>query len=231
MANMESIRNFFSIKLLREKFPVMLQFKLFSPERPSLRLHHQNLLFVLYSHLHLGQTQAFQRYPGYQEASEVQEPTPTQAVLSNVATSNSKPKFGTFWAESCWAHRPAGFLNFSTGNLFADPNNVKFWNRKKNKQTGTTEPKKVQNLSLEKIWRERGHSKKGRVRHLQNGSQFHQFCKSLFRLKMTKEIHNADNQVGITCGAIEEASRSSKAINERVIMNFRDKNAGIVRFR
>ena len=44
----------------------------------------------------MGQTQAFQRYPGYQEASEVQEPTPTQAVLSNVATSNSKPKFGTF---------------------------------------------------------------------------------------------------------------------------------------
>ena len=44
---------------------------------------------------------------------------------------------------------------------------------------------------------------------------------------MTKVIHNADNQVGITCGAIEEASRSSKAINERVIINFRDKNAVI----
>ena len=44
---MESIRNFFSIKLLQEKFPVMLQFKLFSPKRPSLPLHHQNLLFCL----------------------------------------------------------------------------------------------------------------------------------------------------------------------------------------
>ena len=90
--------------------------------------------------------------------------------------------------------------------------------------------RKVQNLSLEKIWRERGHSEKGRVRHLQNGPQFHQFCKSLFRLKMTKEIHNADNQVGITCGAIEEASRSSKAINEHVVIKFRDKNAVTARF-
>ena len=44
---MESIRNFFSIKLLQEKFPVMLQFKLFSPKRPSLRLHHPNLHFCL----------------------------------------------------------------------------------------------------------------------------------------------------------------------------------------
>ena len=88
----------------------------------------------------------------------------------------------------------------------------------------------LKNLSLEKIWRERGHSKKGRVRHLQNGSQFHQFCKSLFCLKMTKEIHNADNQVGITCGAIKEASRSSKAIEKRVIKNFRNKNVAIARF-
>ena len=89
----------------------------------------------------------------------------------------------------------------------------------------------LKNLSLEKIWRERGHSEKGRVRHLQNGPQFHQFCKSLFRLKMTKEIHNADNQVGITCGAIEEASRSSKAINERIIITFSDKNALTAGFR
>ena len=37
-------------------------------------------------------------------------------------------------------------------------------------------------------------------------------------------------QVGITCGAIEEASRSSKAINERVIIHFRDKNALIAPF-
>ena len=88
----------------------------------------------------------------------------------------------------------------------------------------------MRNLSLEKIWRERGHSEKGRVRHLQNGSQFHQFYKSLFRLKMTKEIHNADNQVGISCGAIEEASRSLKAINEKVIVNFRNKNVVFARF-
>ena len=35
---------------------------------------------------------------------------------------------------------------------------------------------------------------------------------------------------GITCEAIEGASRSSKAIDERVIINFRDKNVVIVRF-
>ena len=46
----------------------------------------------------------------------------------------------------------------------------------------------------------------------------------------TEKIELTRNDGGITCGAIEEASRSSKAINERVIINFRDKNATIVRF-
>ena len=40
-----------------------------------------------------------------------------------------------------------------------------------------------------------------------------------------------DAQGGTTCGTIDEASRSSKAINELVIINFRDKNAVIARFR
>ena len=38
------------------------------------------------------------------------------------------------------------------------------------------------------------------------------------------------DQGGITCGAINEASRSSKAIEKHVIMNFRDKNVVIVCF-
>ena len=38
-------------------------------------------------------------------------------------------------------------------------------------------------------------------------------------------------QGGITCGAIDEPRKSSKAINERVIINFRDKNIVIARFR
>ena len=38
-------------------------------------------------------------------------------------------------------------------------------------------------------------------------------------------------QGGITCGAIEEASRSSKATDECVIINFRDKNTVNARFR
>ena len=39
------------------------------------------------------------------------------------------------------------------------------------------------------------------------------------------------NQGGITCGAINEPRKSSKAIDERVIVNFRDKNVVIARFR
>ena len=37
-------------------------------------------------------------------------------------------------------------------------------------------------------------------------------------------------QGGITCGAIEDPRKSSKAIDERVIINFRDKNVVIARF-
>ena len=39
------------------------------------------------------------------------------------------------------------------------------------------------------------------------------------------------HQGGITCGAIEDPRKSSKAIDERVIINFRDKNGVIARFR
>ena len=38
-------------------------------------------------------------------------------------------------------------------------------------------------------------------------------------------------QGGITCGAIDEPRKSSKAIDERIIINFRDKNVVIARFR
>ena len=38
-------------------------------------------------------------------------------------------------------------------------------------------------------------------------------------------------QGGITCGAIEDPRKSSKAIDERVIIDFRDKNVVIARFR
>ena len=41
----------------------------------------------------------------------------------------------------------------------------------------------------------------------------------------------ASGQGGITCGAIEDPRKSSKAIDERVIINFRDKNGVIARFR
>ena len=38
-------------------------------------------------------------------------------------------------------------------------------------------------------------------------------------------------QGGITCGAIDEPKKSSKAIDKRVIIDFRDKNVVIARFR
>ena len=38
-------------------------------------------------------------------------------------------------------------------------------------------------------------------------------------------------QGGITCEAIDEPGKSSKAIDKRVIMDFRDKNVVIARFR
>ena len=38
-------------------------------------------------------------------------------------------------------------------------------------------------------------------------------------------------QGGITCEAIDEPRKSSKAVDERVIINFRDKNVVIARFR
>ena len=39
------------------------------------------------------------------------------------------------------------------------------------------------------------------------------------------------NQGGITCEAIVEPRKSSKAIDKRVIINFRDENVEIARFR
>ena len=42
--------------------------------------------------------------------------------------------------------------------------------------------------------------------------------------------YTGHNQGGITCGAIEDPRKSSKAIDERVIINFRDKNGVIARF-
>ena len=48
---------------------------------------------------------------------------------------------------------------------------------------------------------------------------------------MFKKNNDNEEQGGITCGAIEEASRSSKTIDKRVIINFRDKHAVIAHFR
>ena len=157
---MESIRNFFSIKLLQEKFPVMIQLINLNYSLQSDLLFvctTKIFIFVLkvsreykYSHLHLGQTQAFQRYPGYQEASEVQEPTPTQAVLSNVATSNSKPIFGTFEPKFV---EPFHLLDSSTflqviSLLIQIMSNSEI----EKKYYAQRSQRKVQNLSLEKIW-------------------------------------------------------------------------------
>ena len=53
-----------------------------------------------------------------------------------------------------------------------------------------------------------------------------------FSFPKSGDITNVtENQGGITCGAIEDPRKSSKAIDERVIINFRDKNVVIARFR
>ena len=44
-------------------------------------------------------------------------------------------------------------------------------------------------------------------------------------------MNNINNQGGITCGAINEPRKSSKAIDKRVIIDFRNKNVVIARFR
>ena len=46
-----------------------------------------------------------------------------------------------------------------------------------------------------------------------------------------QSLHYVTYQGGITCGAIDEPRKSSKAIDKRVIINFRDKNVVIARFR
>ena len=51
------------------------------------------------------------------------------------------------------------------------------------------------------------------------------FTKNAFYTKDTPSF-----QGGITCGAIDEPRKSSKAIDKRVIINFRDKNGVIARF-
>ena len=63
-------------------------------------------------------------------------------------------------------------------------------------------------------------------------------CLSLFgwKVNIVPKMHIVQwdrgwHQGGITCGAIEDPRKSSKAIDERVIVNFRDKNVVIARFR
>ena len=49
--------------------------------------------------------------------------------------------------------------------------------------------------------------------------------------KRSLKLRHTERQHGRTCGAIDEASISSKAIDKHVIVNSRDKNAIIARFR
>ena len=52
-----------------------------------------------------------------------------------------------------------------------------------------------------------------------------------FSFQIISQKPDYEDQGGITCGAIEDPRKSSKAIDERVIINFRDKNVVIARFR
>ena len=50
-------------------------------------------------------------------------------------------------------------------------------------------------------------------------------------VNFSTKLHIFHMQGGITCGTIDEPRKSSKAIDERVIIDFRDKNVVIARFR
>ena len=50
------------------------------------------------------------------------------------------------------------------------------------------------------------------------------------KLEFQSLIISIVNQGGITCGAIDEHRKSSKAIDKRVIIDFRNKNVVIARF-
>ena len=61
-------------------------------------------------------------------------------------------------------------------------------------------------------------------------------CKNLLQtgrgsIDLTQSSRCGLYQGGITCGAIDEPRKSSKAIDKRVIIDFRDKNVVIARFR
>ena len=65
---------------------------------------------------------------------------------------------------------------------------------------------------------------------LENQGHHHHTGEIRCMLRMSQEIGSRVDQGGITCGAIDEPKKSSKAIDERVIINFRDKNVIIARF-
>ena len=65
---------------------------------------------------------------------------------------------------------------------------------------------------------------------LSEGAYYHSCLYSTLARMNAAEVYTA-HQGGITCGAIDEPRKSSKAIDERVIINFRDKNVVIARFR
>ena len=60
---------------------------------------------------------------------------------------------------------------------------------------------------------------------------FLQKMSRFFGVKLKRVGYPAGHQAGITCEAIDDPRKSSKAIDKHVIINFRDKNVVIARFR
>ena len=80
-------------------------------------------------------------------------------------------------------------------------------------------------------WREKVKRERKKLRGRGNGvkSREKEWEREGWEERHTKE--KSEKQGGITCGANDDACRSSKAIKKRVIINFRYKSAVIACFR
>ena len=117
-----------------------------------------------------------------------------------------------------WRRRaPAGFLNFSTGNLTVDPNNVKFWNSKKHLKKANKLIAADTNLSVKEVWGERGHFEESRICHL----GFKSFGPTNWTLSTkgfgSQQIERCQQSTKLHCTIVMDSLVSIKILNLNLI--------------